>query len=60
MSQWTHKNNPALTLLVKEIHPTLVVGEVSWNTTDIDSQSETLNFSPVGLLTMWSPNGNYN
>lgn len=37
------------------MHPTLVVGEVCWDNWDIDSQCETLNFSPVGLLTMWSP-----
>lgn len=54
MSHWTHKNNPALTLLVKEVHPTLVVGEVCWDDWDEDCDCQTLSLSFQGLLEMWN------
>ena len=57
LTQWTHKNNYSLTLTIKEVHPTLVVGEVHWNDWDEDSDCQTLNIPYQGLLTMWSPNG---
>lgn len=61
LSQWTHKNNPSLILTIKEVHPTLVVGEVCWNNWNEDSDCQTLSLPFQGLLEMWSPiNGNYN
>lgn len=62
MSLWKHKVNPLLTLQIKEVHPTILVGEV-WNPYDPnkDSQCETINVSYQGLFQMWEPNnGNLN
>ena len=56
LTQWTHKNN-SLILTIKEVHPTLVVGEVCWHDWNENSDCQTLNIPYQGLLTMWIPNG---
>jgi hypothetical protein len=61
MSQWLHKINKQLTLLIKEEYPTVLVGEV-WNPhdPDEDTQCMTINVSYEGLLEMWESDENYN
>lgn len=59
---WIHKKNNSLTLWIKEVFPTILVGEV-YNPTDLatNAQCETISVSYQDLVNMWKlPNGNTN